>query len=109
MKDVPSMCPVSGCSRTYTNKFNLKHHMEAFHSEFSQFQCIHCYKVLSSKQTLREHQFIHTNEKPYQCKEPSCQLRFRQGSQLSAHKRIHVAMRSVSRTDEMMNLNVIDS
>jgi len=53
------------------------------------FQCSFCRKGLSSKQNLKEHEFTHTGELPYVCKTPGCGLRFRQGSVLSAHKRIH--------------------
>lgn len=53
------------------------------------FQCSFCRKALSSKQNLKEHEFTHTGELPYVCKTPGCGLRFRQGSVLSAHKRIH--------------------
>lgn len=53
------------------------------------FQCSFCRKGLSSKQNLKEHEFTHTGELPYVCKTPGCGLRFRQGSVLSAHKRVH--------------------
>ncbi|CAG9322426.1 unnamed protein product [Blepharisma stoltei] len=67
---------------------------------FSNYQCNMCRKILSSKQNLKEHMFIHTGQKPYVCKEPGCGLTFRQGSQLSAHKRIHTAIRTLSNTSE---------
>lgn len=53
------------------------------------FQCAHCFKVLSSKQNFKEHSYIHTGEKPFCCPEPGCQERFRQGSQLSVHRKMH--------------------
>lgn len=53
------------------------------------FQCPQCLRVLASKQSFREHVYIHTGEKPFQCSEPGCTERFRQGSQLSVHRRIH--------------------
>ncbi|CAG9328082.1 unnamed protein product [Blepharisma stoltei] len=96
MKDMIFKCSAEGCPRTYTNKFNLKRHMEAFHSEDKKYQCKYCFKLLSSKQNLREHTFTHSGEKPYCCKEPGCGVSFRQGSQLSAHKRIHLAIKTFS-------------
>lgn len=51
--------------------------------------CRFCNKTFSSKQTLREHLYIHSGEKPYKCNEPGCQESFRQGSLLSIHKRVH--------------------
>lgn len=51
--------------------------------------CRFCNRTFSSKQTLREHLYIHTGEKPYKCNEPGCEESFRQGSLLSIHKRVH--------------------
>lgn len=51
--------------------------------------CKYCLKKLSSGQSLREHLYIHTGEKPYLCNEPGCNKAFRYGSLLSIHKRIH--------------------
>lgn len=59
------------------------------HSDDKKFQCPCCAKILSSKQNLKEHMFTHSGEKPYHCQEIGCGMRFRQGSQLSAHRRIH--------------------
>lgn len=71
-------------------------------------QCKYCHKMLSSKQNLREHVYIHTGEKPYTCREQSCALRFRQGSQLSAHKRIHTAIKSyTNKRSELVYIKVI--
>ncbi|OMJ70014.1 hypothetical protein SteCoe_32101 [Stentor coeruleus] len=89
------MCQFSGCLKQYKNQCNLKRHEEAFHSENKKYQCAHCKKLLSSKQNLKEHEFIHTNANPYVCKEFGCGLRFRHGSQHSAHKRIHTAIKNI--------------
>ena len=53
------------------------------------FKCKYCFRSLSSRQNLREHLYIHTEEKPYVCTEVGCGQKFRQGSLLSIHKRIH--------------------
>lgn len=53
------------------------------------FQCVYCYKTLSSKQNYKEHIYIHTGEKPFKCTEPGCEESFRQGSQLSVHRKMH--------------------
>ncbi|CAG9314650.1 unnamed protein product [Blepharisma stoltei] len=101
MKDMVFNCPIEGCNRSYKNKFNLDRHVEALHMQDKKYQCPHCLKILSSKQNLNEHLFTHSGEKPYVCREPGCGMKFRQGSQLSAHKRIHVAIKSyASRIEE---------
>lgn len=53
-------------------------------------ECRYCHKILSSKQNLKEHLYIHTGNRPYICTYPDCNKRFRQGSLLSIHKRIHI-------------------
>lgn len=88
-------CHVSGCFKVYKSKANLKRHIEAIHAETKKYQCNQCSKVLSSKQNLKEHKFIHSKELPYVCKEIGCGLRFRHGSQYSAHKRIHSIIRNI--------------
>ncbi|OMJ73609.1 hypothetical protein SteCoe_27652 [Stentor coeruleus] len=53
------------------------------------YKCKYCFRELSSRQNLREHVYIHTEEKPYACTEPGCGQLFRQGSLLSIHRKIH--------------------
>ena len=82
-------CTVSGCSKMYVNKAILKRHFQAFHNTSNKFQCKTCNKSLASRQNLKEHSFIHSGEKPYSCKESGCGASFRQGTHLSAHKKLH--------------------
>lgn len=88
-------CEFSGCFKQYKNKCNLKRHIEAFHSEHKKYQCSQCSKVLSSKQNLKEHELIHSNQTPNVCNEPGCGLRFRHGSQFSSHKRLHATIKNI--------------
>lgn len=52
-------------------------------------KCKFCSRMMSSKQSLKEHTSIHTGEKTYKCPEPGCTKAFRQGSLLSIHRKIH--------------------
>lgn len=54
------------------------------------FNCSFCHKSLSSRQNLREHEYIHTGHRPYRCQISGCNASFRQGSQLSLHKKCHL-------------------
>lgn len=51
------------------------------------FKCEVCSKYLSSKHCLKEHNFTHTNERPYNC--TLCNSCFKHASQLSLHKKTH--------------------
>lgn len=80
-------CMENECGKTFITKFNLKRHVTSVHLKSKNFKCDYCCKTFSSKQNLDEHVFIHTGEKPYVCS--TCQIAFRQISQLSLHKRDH--------------------
>ncbi|OMJ71400.1 hypothetical protein SteCoe_30391 [Stentor coeruleus] len=88
MKDLYK-CKAAGCEKSYVSNAILKRHILAFHSLVNKYQCKACNKSLASRQNLKEHMYIHTGEKPYKCPLPECQMSFRQGTHLSAHKKFH--------------------
>ena len=99
-------CPHVTCYRTYNSAKNLRRHMRAFHSETAKYLCSHCGKQLASSQNLREHIYLHTGEMPYSCGFPGCSRQFRQGSQLSAHRKTHEAVRPSVFSQEFKELRV---
>ena len=101
-------CPYPECVQTYRVEKTLRRHIEAIHSETKKFQCQFCHKNMSSAQNLREHVYIHTGERPYICTESGCFARFRQGSQLSAHKKVHRAILNHSNRHAFAELKVTD-
>lgn len=80
-------CMMNNCNKSYSTKFNLKRHVEIAHLKQKKHKCNFCERFFVSQQNLREHIFIHTGAKPYQCS--ICGDYFRQISQLSLHKRNH--------------------
>lgn len=82
-------CTATGCEKSYVSNAILKRHILAFHSLVKKYQCKACSKSLASRQNLKEHMYIHTGEKPYKCPLSGCQMSFRQGTHLSAHKKHH--------------------
>lgn len=83
------VCPHDSCGKSYVNNTILKRHIQAVHDLQKRFQCSVCGKCLSSQQNLNEHNYIHTGEKPYVCQFPGCNFASRQGTHLSAHKKLH--------------------
>ena len=83
------ICYYETCNKSYKTKFNLRRHINSFHLKLKNFKCEECSKCFVSKQNLKEHYYIHTGEKLFQCPEAKCGKRFRQASQLAVHRRIH--------------------
>ena len=92
-------CPYEECSKAFSDLKNLRKHVKAIHREPDNYKCQVCSKHLASRQALREHSYLHTGERPYVCRHPGCQMSFRQGSQLSVHKRTHREPRRSSTLD----------
>ena len=81
-------CPHTSCRKSYVNSSILKRHIQAFHNDQKRFKCQTCGKCLASQQNLKEHSYIHSGEKPYKCPYQGCSANFRQGTHLSAHKKM---------------------
>lgn len=80
-------CSYASCCKAYSSLVNLKRHVDCIHLRLKDFTCPVCGKCLSSKQNYREHLYIHTGQRPFFC--ARCGVYFRQGSQLSQHKKTH--------------------
>ncbi|XP_033638108.1 zinc finger protein 135-like [Asterias rubens] len=55
------------------------------------FMCKVCGKCLSTKSNLKQHDRIHTGERPFEC--PFCGKAFQTSSSLNVHKRLHTGER----------------
>lgn len=58
------------------------------------FKCSVCSKICSSKHCLKEHGYMHTNERKYPCL--ICNKLFKYASQFSNHKRTHLRLNKIS-------------
>lgn len=92
-------CEYTECALVYSSKYNLSRHTAIFHLGI-RWTCSTCGRQLSSAQSLQDHEFCHTGEKPYLCKHPGCPKRYRQASQLSVHKKKH--MKAPKRNDKIV-------
>lgn len=82
------VCPHQGCGRRFRAQFSLNRHA-IIHSGTKRFTCEFCGKGFSLGQYLREHQYRHTRELPYECGIAGCTRRFRQAGKLSLHRKTH--------------------
>ena len=62
--------------------------------------CDICGKALSSKQALAKHRMLHTDERPYKCDFPGCDVAFTQGVQLKNHKSSHLRKQGLVAPDD---------
>ena len=111
MKTTYLACKSPNCRKTFRNEISLEKHLNDEHSEFENnsiigYRCKKCRRVLGSLQSLKEHFYTHTGQKPYKCNEPDCGKYFRQSSQLSYHKRIH---REVKKYIRVVSLKQIEA
>ena len=90
MERLQLQCPHADCSKIFGSKYNLTRHIRCCHLKIKSFVCEICGMGLASNQTKQEHLYIHSGEKPYRCDFPGCEKRYRQSSQLSVHKRVHM-------------------
>ena len=84
----PYECKVAGCDKSYTTRFSLRRHI-ASHSAIKQHVCVLCFKTFTLAQYLKEHTYIHTQQKPFKCDFEGCNRAFRQAGKLSMHKKVH--------------------
>jgi len=103
MKEKIYSCPYTACGKIYSSPINRKRHIDCIHLRLKDFTCQACSRQLSSKQNYREHLSIHTGERPFACFH--CGLSFRQGSQLSQHRKTH---RVVGRKSDIEELRLTD-
>ncbi|XP_008060104.1 zinc finger protein 705A-like isoform X2 [Carlito syrichta] len=74
------------CRKAFSNCSNLRQH-EMIHTGERPYECHLCGKAFIQNSDLKKHNRTHTGEKPYECH--FCEKTFSQSSNLRQHERIH--------------------
>lgn len=86
MKQSPNAYACGFCSKSYSNRCNLKAHIRT-HKGKQPFACTYCGKEFSSKCVLTVHVRSHTGEKPFPCE--ICGVSFSKQVHRNRHKSTH--------------------
>eukprot|EP00826_Nyctotherus_ovalis_P008025 TRINITY_DN12071_c0_g1_i7.p1 TRINITY_DN12071_c0_g1~~TRINITY_DN12071_c0_g1_i7.p1 ORF type:complete len:277 (-),score=29.20 TRINITY_DN12071_c0_g1_i7:144-974(-) len=82
------VCDFPGCQKAFGTKFSMNRH-KVVHSKDRNFKCDRCGRRFALSQYLKEHIYIHTNERPYICGIGNCTESFRQTGKLAIHRKTH--------------------
>lgn len=99
-------CDHEKCYKSFRNQESLEEHSKGHnaieHRDSKDFSCDHCSRVLSTKQSLKEHMYTHVGKKQFRCSEIGCGKTFKQSSQLCNHRKVHKEARQMVKTDNIM-------
>ncbi|XP_069466981.1 zinc finger and BTB domain-containing protein 40 [Ambystoma mexicanum] len=71
------------CGKQFAHPSGMQYHKRTEHFDEKPFSCNECGAKFAANSTLKNHQRLHTGERPYMCKH--CQMTFTQAAALAYH------------------------
>ncbi|XP_069096809.1 zinc finger and BTB domain-containing protein 40 isoform X2 [Pleurodeles waltl] len=71
------------CGKEFAHPSGMQYHKRTEHFDEKPFSCSDCGAKFAANSTLKNHQRLHTGERPYMCKH--CQMTFTQAAALAYH------------------------
>ena len=88
LMQVHNRCVCPNCYAEFPDGPSLKAHLVT-HGKGRQYTCHFCGEGFNQSGHCKEHERIHTGERPYVCNAPGCDRSFSRKSYLKQHQRIH--------------------
>lgn len=105
MKTRMFCCKVEKCFKSFRSQDSLENHEKVHKAKSDRdpkdFSCETCGRVLSTKQSLKEHTYTHLQKKLFRCSEIGCGKTFKQSSQLCNHRKVHKEARQMFRSENV--------
>ncbi|KAH9494989.1 hypothetical protein Btru_018329 [Bulinus truncatus] len=91
-------CPEPGCEKVFYSSGCMGSHMRVHQQKSEDLQCKYpgCGKEFKKVCRLKQHQKLHTGEKPYICNYQDCNWAFATASKLKRHQTKHTGLRKWS-------------
>lgn len=100
MKTRVFLCSIEGCNKSFRNEESLNSHLRMHDSQSkydSSKNCKICGKIFTTRQSMKEHSYTHSDKKMFRCPEGGCGKTFRQSTQLCNHRKMHKGMKEMIR------------
>ncbi|XP_012562910.2 uncharacterized protein LOC100213175 [Hydra vulgaris] len=85
----PYSCDNNGCAKSFNTLYRLRAHQRVHDGTLFICYFQDCIKGFTTKSDLTKHVRIHTQDRPFQCKEIDCSQAFLASHHLKAHQRTH--------------------
>ncbi|KAK6973439.1 hypothetical protein BgiMline_024648 [Biomphalaria glabrata] len=95
LEDRTLKCPEPGCEKLFYSSGCMGTHMRIHQQKAEDLQCKYpgCGKQFKKLCRLKQHQKLHSGEKPFVCEYPDCNWAFTSASKLKRHQTKHTGLR----------------